>query len=60
MGIEEVSNPRRTVPLAMLCSLVVVTLVYLLMNAAYFAVLGVSGVSESIAIAQVLRGETLT
>lgn len=56
MGSEEVSNPRRTMPLAMLCSLVVLTFVYLLMNAAYFAVLGVS---ESTAVAQAPRA-TLT
>ena len=56
MGSEEVSNPRRTMPPAMLCSLVALTFVYLLMNAAYFAALGVS---ESIAVAQASRA-TLT
>lgn len=55
MGIEEVANPRRTLPLAMLCSLIFITAVYILMNVAYFAVLGAKGVGESIAVAQVKR-----
>uniref|UniRef100_A0A914W5W8 Uncharacterized protein n=1 Tax=Plectus sambesii TaxID=2011161 RepID=A0A914W5W8_9BILA len=53
-GIEEIKNPRRTVPLAFLIGLALVTLLYLTINVAYFAVLSQDEMldSETIAVAQ--------
>ncbi len=47
----EVRNPRRHVPLAIVLGVAIVTVVYLLVNWAYFRLLGFNGVANSPAIA---------
>jgi amino acid transporter len=53
-GIGEVKNPRRTLPLAITISCILVTMVYVLGNIAYFATLPVSVVSTSSTVAMQL------
>jgi APA family basic amino acid/polyamine antiporter len=47
----EMKNPRRTVPLALVLGVSIVVVVYLLVNWAYFRLLGYHGVVESRALA---------
>lgn len=42
--IEEVKNPEKTVPLAAMISIAMVTTLYLMVNITYIAILGVPGV----------------
>uniref|UniRef100_A0AC34PUP7 Uncharacterized protein n=1 Tax=Panagrolaimus sp. JU765 TaxID=591449 RepID=A0AC34PUP7_9BILA len=51
-GLEEVENPRRTMPLAIVFAMTSIALFYLAINIAYFAILDVSTIqnSESVAI----------
>jgi APA family basic amino acid/polyamine antiporter len=47
----EVREPRRTLPVSLLCAIGIVTLVYVLVNVVYFHVLGFDGVAASDAVA---------
>ncbi|PAV78980.1 hypothetical protein WR25_10310 [Diploscapter pachys] len=51
MGIEEIENPRRNFPLAMLIGLVGITFIYLAINVAYFVILDGPTFSKSSAVA---------
>ena len=50
---EEMKNPTRELPLALGFAMSMVTCLYLLVNMAYFAVLGPDGVLASSAVAAV-------
>ncbi len=52
----EVRNPRRTLPLAIVLGVAVVTVAYLLVNWAYFRLLGFNGVVNSRALAAEAMG----
>ncbi|KAH7718516.1 AAT-5 protein [Aphelenchoides avenae] len=58
-GTGEIYRPRRNVPLALLSGLIIVALVYLAMNIAYFAVLDVETVKASNAVAALFSQRTL-
>ncbi|KAG0166618.1 b(0,+)-type amino acid transporter 1 [Apophysomyces sp. BC1034] len=58
-GISEVKNPKRTLPLAITISCIIVTAVYVLGNVAYFATLPVQVVSTSSTVAMQLGLETM-
>ncbi|MDQ2138153.1 amino acid permease [Alcaligenaceae bacterium A4P071] len=47
----EIVNPQRNLPRALFWSLAIITVAYLLVNAAFFKVLGLAGVSGSTAVA---------
>ncbi|KAL7315532.1 hypothetical protein PS15m_004742 [Mucor circinelloides] len=53
-GISEVKNPQRTLPLAITISCILVTMVYVLGNIAYFATLPVATVATSSTVAMQL------
>ncbi|KAL0139873.1 B-type amino acid transporter 1-like protein [Mucor lusitanicus] len=53
-GIAEVKNPQRTLPLAITISCILVTMVYVLGNIAYFATLPVATVATSSTVAMQL------
>lgn len=52
-GIPSVKNPRRTLPITLITTLSLVTLLYVLVNSAFFVVLGPQKILESDAIAAV-------
>ncbi|KAI8071458.1 amino acid permease-domain-containing protein [Gongronella butleri] len=58
-GISEVKNPKKTLPLAISISCMLVTTVYVLCNVAYFATLPVSTVATSSTVAMQLGLETM-
>ncbi|KAI8977615.1 amino acid permease-domain-containing protein [Mycotypha africana] len=53
-GISEVKNPKRTLPLAITISCILVTVVYVLANMAYFATLPLATVATSSTVAMQL------
>lgn len=52
-GAEEIDNPRRTLPLAIIIGMSTVLGLYMLMNVAYFAVIDVDAMLHSQAVASV-------
>lgn len=52
-AVEEIKRPNVTLPLAIGISMIVVTLAYTVVNVAYFAVLDVSDILDSPAVASV-------
>ena len=54
---EEMKNPRRVLPWALGTAMAMVTVLYLLVNLAYFAVLGPDGVLSSSTVAAVSVGQ---
>lgn len=57
---EEVKNPNETLPRAIYLSLPLVTIVYVLSNAAYFSKMDVSEVLSSPAVAVVCKSVSVT
>uniref|UniRef100_A0A914W4D9 Uncharacterized protein n=1 Tax=Plectus sambesii TaxID=2011161 RepID=A0A914W4D9_9BILA len=51
VGTEEIRNPKRNMPLAMLVGIIISAIIYLLINLAYFVVLDVAEMKESDAVA---------
>ncbi|KAI6183536.1 Solute carrier family 7 member 13 [Aphelenchoides bicaudatus] len=51
MGVEEVRNPRRTMPLAITVGMALVTVLFVLTNVAYSVVLTIPEIQESDAVA---------
>ncbi|KAG2229050.1 amino acid permease-domain-containing protein [Thamnidium elegans] len=58
-GIAEVKNPQRVLPLAITISCILVTIVYILGNIAYFATLPVETVANSTTVAMQLGMEAM-
>uniref|UniRef100_A0AC34FJH9 Uncharacterized protein n=1 Tax=Panagrolaimus sp. ES5 TaxID=591445 RepID=A0AC34FJH9_9BILA len=50
-GMEEVENPKRTMPLAIIIAMALIALFYLALNVSYFAILSPSQVKSSTAVA---------
>ena len=50
-GMEEVDNPRRTMPLAIVIAMTLIALFYLAMNLSYFIILAPDVVKNSDAVA---------
>jgi amino acid transporter len=55
MGVEEVRNPRRTMPLAITVGMSLVTALFVLTNVAYSVVLTIPEIQESDAVAMVRK-----
>uniref|UniRef100_A0A914I2T4 Amino acid transporter n=1 Tax=Globodera rostochiensis TaxID=31243 RepID=A0A914I2T4_GLORO len=58
-GIEEVSNPARTMPFAIFTGMTCSTLIYATINFAFFAVLSVSDIQKSTAVAMTFAEQTM-
>uniref|UniRef100_A0A183C1H1 AA_permease domain-containing protein n=1 Tax=Globodera pallida TaxID=36090 RepID=A0A183C1H1_GLOPA len=58
-GIEEVSNPASTMPFAIFTGMTCSTLIYATINFAFFAVLSVSDIQKSTAVAMTFAEQTM-
>uniref|UniRef100_A0AC35U130 AA_permease domain-containing protein n=1 Tax=Rhabditophanes sp. KR3021 TaxID=114890 RepID=A0AC35U130_9BILA len=58
-GAGEIKNPKRNVPLALLSGIIVVTLVYISINVAYFVALDTDTMKSSNAVAAIFSAKTL-
>jgi len=52
-GLEELKNPSRSLPIVVVSSLVTITVIYLLVNVAFLAVIGVPDMLASSVVADV-------
>ena len=50
-GMEEVENPKRTMPLAIVIAMTLIALFYLALNISYFAILRPQEIKDSSAVA---------